>query len=141
MKKPSKKELLASFIEENSHVVFCEEHLEIFGSLLTPRESLKRTSITRSIRFVSQEKAGIKHTSGIEVSRVDKTKVSIKITSMDGIDTLEIETGIPVDKIIKLLKDSKSLVEFAVRKNSTASDTLQAENEIHTQQTWIPILG
>lgn len=141
MKKLSKMDLLASFLEKYSHVDFCKEHLEVLGSFLTKREYLKRNPIAQNIDFVSQEKTTVKHTSGIEISRHSATGVTLKITSMTEIDIFEIETQVSVDEIIELLKRSKGLDEFAVRKTSESSASLQIDKKPQVQQSWIPILG
>ncbi|MEI6810830.1 MAG: hypothetical protein WCK60_02125 [Candidatus Nomurabacteria bacterium] len=141
MRKLTKKYLLATFLETYSYICFCEEHLEIVGSLLTKRGYLNWNSITENIRFVSQEKANIKHTSSVEISRRNNIKVLIKITSMGGIDTFEIDTEISIDEITELIKRSTGSNEFAVRKISTASVTLKTDRKLPVQQTWIPSLN
>lgn len=141
MKKLTKMELLASFLEKYKHVVFCKEHLEVIGDFLIKRVYLKRNPIAQNIDFVSQEKTTIKYTSSIEISRHSATGVTVKIISMAEINIFEIETRVSVDEIIELLKKSNCLNEFAVRKTSESSASLQTEKKPLAQQSWIPILG
>ena len=119
MKKLMKKDRLAIFLESCGDATFCSDSLAVIASLLSERKSLGHQSLTENVLVIKQEKLDIRSASSVLISRMSNNETEIKVTSREGIDTLQIKTSRTPQEICLVLKRSQGMDEFAVRINSS----------------------